>query len=62
MGDHYVPRYYLKGFTKDDGKRIWVYDKNERRSFATQVQSIANETAFYSPEVERYLANPGFPF
>jgi len=57
MGDHYVPRYYLKGFSQDDGKRICVYDKNEWRCFTTQVKSIANETDFYSPEVEEYLAN-----
>ncbi len=52
MGDHYVPRYYLKGFSQNDGKTIYVYDKTERRSFKTQVKSIANETDFYSPEVE----------
>lgn len=57
MGNHYVPRYYLKGFSQDDGKSICAYDKNERRCFATQVKSIANETDFYSPEVEEYLAN-----
>ena len=57
MGDHYVPRCYLKGFSQNDGKTIHVYDKTERRCFATQVKSIANETGFYSPEVEEYLAN-----
>ena len=57
MGDHYVPRYYLKGFSQNDGKTIYVYDKTERRCFTTQVKSIANETDFYSPEVEKYLAN-----
>jgi ElaB/YqjD/DUF883 family membrane-anchored ribosome-binding protein len=57
MGDHYVPRYYLKGFSQNDGKTIYVYDKTERRCFTTQVKSITNETDFYSPEVEEYLAN-----
>jgi len=57
MGDHYVPRYYLKGFSQNDGRTIYVYDKTERRCFETQVKSIANETDFYSPEVEEYLAN-----
>lgn len=57
MGDHYVPRYYLKGFSHNNGKTIYVYDKTERRCFATQVKSIANETDFYSPAVEEYLAN-----
>lgn len=57
MGNHYVPKYYLKGFSKNDGKKIWVYDKNERCRYETQVKSIANETGFYSPEVEKYLSN-----
>ena len=57
MGNHYVPRYYLKGFSQNDGKTIYVYDKTERRCFTTQVKSIANETDFYSPEVEKYLSD-----
>lgn len=56
MGDHYVPKYYLKGFSEDGGKRIWVYDKQDGK-YSTQVKSVANETRFYSPEVEKYLAN-----
>ena len=57
MGDHYVPQYYLKGFSNREGKQIWVYDKQERRKFPTQVKSIAKITGFYSPEVEQYLAD-----
>ena len=57
MGEHYVPQYYLKGFSNREGKQIWVYDKKERRKFVTQVKSIANVTGFYSPEVEQYLAD-----
>jgi len=57
MGDHYVPQYYLKGFSGDEGKTIWVYDKKRRCKFATQVKNIASETGFYSPEVERHLAD-----
>jgi hypothetical protein len=57
MGDHYVPQYYLKGFSGEDGKTVWVYDKSNRSKFATQVKSIANETRFYSPEIESYLAD-----
>ncbi|MFC1833648.1 DUF4238 domain-containing protein [Thermodesulfobacteriota bacterium] len=57
MGDHYIPRHYLKGFAQHDGKQIWVYDKQDQRQFPTQVKSIANETRFYSPKTEQYLAN-----
>lgn len=56
MGDHYVPQYYLSGFSPD-GRSIWVYDKVQERKFGTQIKSIANENSFYSPEVENYLAN-----
>lgn len=56
MGDHYLPQYYLRGFSKDSGKTIWVYDKQNRK-FATQVKGVANENRFYSKEMEKYLAN-----
>jgi hypothetical protein len=56
MGDHYIPQYYLKGFSGDGGKTVWVYDKADRRKFAARVRNIANETGFYSPEMESYLA------
>jgi predicted DNA-binding transcriptional regulator AlpA len=57
MGDHYVPQYYLKGFSQNNGKSIWVYDKEEGIKFPAQVKSIANITGFYSSDVEQYLAN-----
>ena len=57
MGDHYVPRYYLKAFLAEEEELLWVYDKLDRRKFKTQTKNIANENRFYSREVERYLAN-----
>ncbi|MFO8164009.1 MAG: DUF4238 domain-containing protein [Desulfatiglandales bacterium] len=57
MGDHYVPQYYLKGFSQNNGKSIWVYDKVEKRKFTTQIKNVGNITNFYSEEVEQYLAN-----
>jgi hypothetical protein len=57
MGDHYVPQYYLKGFSKDEGKTIWVYDKHSSQKFSTQVKSVANITGFYTPGIEKYLSN-----
>lgn len=56
MGDHYVPQYYLKGFSTE-GDKLWVYDKLDGLKFRTQTGNIANENRFYSPEVEQYLAN-----
>ena len=57
MGDHYVPQYYLKGFSAEEDELLWVYDKLDGRKFRTPAKNIANENRFYSPEVERYLAN-----
>jgi len=57
LGDHYVPQYYLRGFSQDSGGHIWAYDKIEGRAFATQVKSIANENDYYSRELENYLAS-----
>lgn len=56
MGHHYVPQYYLRGFSLD-ANSLWVFDKKERRAFETQAKSIAHETDFYSEDVERYLAD-----
>jgi hypothetical protein len=56
VGDHYIPQYYLKGFTSNSGRAIWVYDKEEGRKFPTQVKSIANICGLYPPELEKYLA------
>lgn len=57
MGDHYVPRYYLRGFTPAGRDVLWAYDKSEKRKFKTTTKNIANENNFYSAEVEQYLAN-----
>ena len=57
MGDHYVPQYYLRGFSAEEEELLWVYDKLDKRKFRTQAKNIANENRFYSPEIERYLAN-----
>jgi len=57
MGNHYIPQYYLKGFSQNDGKQIWVYDKNIGIKFQTQIKSTANISGLYSNEIEQYLAN-----
>jgi Protein of unknown function (DUF4238) len=54
MGLHYVPSFYLGGFTT--GKTIWAHDREEGRSFPSQPKSVANETAMYPIEVEKYFA------
>jgi DNA-binding transcriptional MerR regulator len=57
MGQHYVPRKYLRGFCnpKQDGL-FWQYDKQEDRFAQVSVVTAANEKGFYSDEIERLLA------
>lgn len=55
MGHHYIPKYYLSGFTS--GTTIWAHDRLERRSFASQPKSVANETDMYPNGVEEYLGS-----
>jgi len=58
MGDHYIPRFYLKGFTQSpESDRIWVYERGKESGFISSVKSIANEKHLYTREVEAYLAN-----
>src|SRR5688572_1657897 len=56
MGCHYVPRAYLNGFCIPGTDRLWVYDKQDDRFFATNVKNVAQENGFFSPEVENDLA------
>jgi hypothetical protein len=55
MGHHYLPQFYLRGFT--NGNTIWVHDRLERRSFPSQPKSIANENKLYTDDIEQHLAN-----
>ena len=55
MGDHYVPKYYLKGFCPNFGTSIWVFDKVEKKNYQTQVKSVANETKLYTEYLETHL-------
>lgn len=55
MGQHYVPQFYLRGFSEEN--IIWVYDKVGPRSFASQPKTIANENKIYTDELETHLAN-----
>lgn len=57
MGDHYIPRFYLKGF--EDPSRtdfIWVYFR-DKPLLHTSIKNIAQENNYYSREIEQRLAN-----
>ena len=55
MGDHYVPRFYLRGFSVND--YLWVHDRLRGVSFKSVTKSVANENDMYGDEVEKLLAN-----
>lgn len=57
MGDHYVPKFYLKGFTNNSDNLIWAYRNGSSKRFKVSLNNIGHEVDFYSPEVEEYLAN-----
>ena len=43
---HYVPKFYLRHFTFD-ANRVHIYDRLERRSFDTSIDSICQEKLLY---------------
>jgi hypothetical protein len=46
---HYIPRFYLKGFTlKNEVDKIWVYPKNGDHPYVTNIANVALENHFYS--------------
>lgn len=58
MGQHYIPQYYLEGFTESpDSSNIWVYEKGNSRIFRTSTKTAANENNRWPKSVEDYLAN-----
>jgi hypothetical protein len=58
MGQHYIPQYYLEGFTNSAASsNIWVYKKGSSRIFRTAIKTVANENKRWSKSVEAYLAN-----
>ena len=56
MRDHYIPQYYLRGFTSPNDM-VWVYEKGGTLKFHPPVKNIGLKTNYYCPEVEEYLAN-----
>lgn len=56
---HYVPQFYLSGFTAEPGSsRLHVLDKEARRSYPSRINDAACERDFYIVEVE----DEGDPF
>ena len=56
--NHYVPRFYLKGFTEEPTSEMMsVYQRGKNKLFRTQVKNIANEVGLYTDDLETVLAN-----
>lgn len=58
MGYHFLPQYYLKGFT-DDPKSgmLWQFEKGTGKAVKANVKSLAKINKLYSEELEQHLAN-----
>lgn len=58
MGQHYIPQYYLDGFSDSPtSSNIWVYEKDSNRIIRTTTKTVANENRRWPKSVEAYLAN-----
>ena len=56
--NHYVPRFYLKGFAEEPpSEMMFAYQRGSKAPFHTQVKNLANEVGLYSDELETVLAN-----
>jgi hypothetical protein len=57
MGQHYIPQYYLNGFTEPLGtSSIWMYEKGSDQILNTTTKSVANENRRWPKATEKYLA------
>ncbi len=57
MGDHYVPQYYLRGFCEPSTPgTISRYEKGSSKIITTGLKNVAQETGFYSKEMEEFLS------
>ena len=57
MGHHYVPRHHLRRFSTSGKKNcVWMYDKQTRVFSEVGINGVAQEKAYYDPEIEEALA------
>ncbi|HWB11073.1 MAG TPA: DUF4238 domain-containing protein [Pirellulales bacterium] len=58
MGHHYVPRQHLRRFAVSGANNcVWMYDKQTRRFCQAGIASVAQESEYYDPEIEKALAD-----
>ena len=51
---HYVPQFILRNFTVGDGKQIFVFDKQNEKSFRTNIRNVGAESGFYNFDIDEY--------
>lgn len=49
--EHYVPKFYLKGFSDDNGK-VWVYDRETKKCFSQIPDNICSDIDLYETKAE----------
>lgn len=58
MRTHYLPKYYLKGFsTQENEEMIFVYSKNIEKVYKTNIINKGVINDLYPLKIENYLAN-----
>ena len=58
MGQHYLPKYCLDGFTDSPtSSNIWVYEKGSNQIFKRPIKTVASENKRWPKSTEKYLAN-----
>ena len=56
MGQHYIPREYLRHFAPFSGpETIWMYDRNKRNFKLLPIANVAQKSKFYLDRDERAL-------
>lgn len=56
MGQHYIPKFYLDGFT-DLSSKIYQYEKGSKEILPTSTKSVANENHRWPQKIENYLSS-----
>ena len=64
MGNHYVPRRYLRNFEVSTRPRhIWIFNKKDGTSREVPIKTAAQRSRFYAPDdeinLERLIERPG---
>jgi len=57
MAHHFIPQYYLKGFTVTRKHYLYVFEKGTQKYCELPIKSIGCRSKYYSQNIEQHLAN-----